>query len=133
MVNFALKKLVRRDYAYSEISRLLLQKFDHNLVDRALEFLISNNYLNQERFIEMFVRKCFHQGYGPNYIRQALSYQYQIDVDKSVFDDYDWLARLTDLYHKKHKSPLDIKAKNKLKQFFIRKGFSTDLVFQVIR
>lgn len=111
------------------------------VVDQLISELIQENYLNEERFARSFVRGKFNQKkWGRQKIRQAL-YQHQLSdyvLSKafSEIDDELYHSTLKGLLEKKESS---LKDKNiyvrrrKLADYLIRKGYESDLVWDLIR
>jgi regulatory protein len=112
-----------------------------DVADQLLSELIQENFLNEERFARAFVRGKFNQKkWGRQKICQAL-YRHQLSdyVLNKAFAEIDeevYLSTLKELCTKKEAA---LKDKNiyvrhrKLADYLIRKGYESDLVWDLIR
>lgn len=109
--------------------------------DQLLSELIEENYLNEERFARAFVRGKFNQKkWGRQKIRQAL-YLHQLSdyVLKKAFSEIDedeYLITLKLLLAKKGRNLREQNVyirQRKLADYLIRKGYESDLVWDLIR
>lgn len=111
------------------------------VVNQLVSELIQENYLNEERFARSFVRGKFRQKkWGRQKIRQAL-YQHRLSdyVLRQAFSEIDeetYLKTLRELSAKKEASLNDRNTfvrRRKLAAYLIRKGYESDLVWDLIR
>ncbi len=113
---------------------LIPEARDHILIE-----LIQQNFLNEERFSESFVRGKFNQKkWGKQKIRIELKKrkipQKLIDKSLNQINETDYLSTLTYLFHKKQrefKTPLTFENKYKITRFLLQKGYEYDLIQQV--
>lgn len=112
-----------------------------DVVGELITELIQENYINEERFARSFVRGKFNQKkWGRQKIRQAL-YQHQLSdyVLRKAFAEIDedhYLSTLKELLQKKEATLKDKNSyvrRRKLADYLIRKGYESDLVWDLIR
>ena len=134
----ALRLLTRREHATKELAdKLASRGFEPADIDAALVLLTEENYLNEARFAECFVRYRASQGKGPVLIREQLSaLQVSADDVDAAFDRYegDWLTNAADVILKKFGSNdvmLEFKVRMKQKAFLQRRGFSMSHISEV--
>ncbi len=70
----AIRLLARRDHSTVELTRKLRQR-EHGeaAIEEALADLVSANYLNDERYAELYAEQRMNHGYGPLSIRSKLA------------------------------------------------------------
>jgi len=109
--------------------------------DKILDYLIDNRFVNDERFVECFVRSKINQNdWGVNKIRYHLI---QKGIDKELIDvaleqtkDDSYRQRLIDILTTKAKTvkaASDFEKKRKLAAYAIQKGFEGNLVWEVLK
>lgn len=118
--------------------------FSWNLVPEDVDILISdlitNNFLNEERFAEAYVSGKFRiKKWGRIKIRQQLKLKkisaYSINKGMTIIDDEEYIQTARDLVESKSRL---IKSKNKwdkinkLKRYLSSKGYETELIHQVV-
>ncbi|MFT6982487.1 MAG: regulatory protein [Crocinitomicaceae bacterium] len=126
----------------SELETKLYQwRFDQEDSDRLLAHLISNNFLNEERFAEAFVSgKINIKKWGKVKIRQHLKQKriskYSMDKGIASIDPEVYISNLTGLAERKFislKGERDSYAKKvKVYRFLASKGYETDLIKDVV-
>jgi regulatory protein len=126
----------------SELETKLYQwRFDQEDSDRLLAHLISNNFLNEERFAEAFVSgKVNIKKWGKIKIRQHLKQKriskYSMDKGITSIDTEVYISNLTGLAERKFislKGERDSYAKKvKVYRFLASKGYETDLIKDVV-
>lgn len=102
--------------------------------------LISQNYLNEERFAKSFAGGKFRvKGWGKRKIQQHLKQRgitgYNLDQAMKEIAPADYRQTLADLLDKKRQSLRDdnpLVIKQKLVRYAISKGYETDLIFAVL-
>ena len=136
------KYCVYRDRSHAEVTSKL---YDYGLipevVNELLAELIQENYLDEERFARSFVRGKFRtKKWGRQKIRKALYphklSDYVLNAAFSEIDDEEYLSCLRDLMEKKDRSLRDTNQyvrRGKLAAYLIRKGFESELVWDLIR
>lgn len=132
----AFKILARREYSRVELARKLQQKFagtDPELIQAAIEQLISKNFQNDQRYAEAMVRHRASQGYGPAYIRQLLKQQGVSDQESRAAlaaAQIDWQA-LAQQHYLKHfggKPIRDFKERAKRMRYLYSRGFLQEII-----
>lgn len=109
--------------------------------EEVIQQLIDENFLNENRFAELFTRGKFYQKkWGKIKIKYALQ---QKGISSKLIQDAlnqidpdNYLDTLTSLLEKKYqslKNKQDLRWKTKLAQFVISKGFEPELVWSKIR
>lgn len=109
-------------------------------VDILISDLITNNFLNEERFAEAYVSGKFRiKKWGRVKIKQHLKQKnisaYSIKKAIATIDEDDYLKTVKDLLESKSRL---IKSKdkwdrmNKLKRYLASKGYETELVHEVV-
>lgn len=110
-------------------------------VDQAIAVLISDNFLNEERFAESFARGKFRiKHWGKNKIKQELKMRkvsdYSIKKALKQIEDKEYLQTLEKLIHKKWKETKeknDYKKKYKVLQYVVSRGFESDIANELIK
>lgn len=119
-----------------------------NEVDQIVAYLITENYLNEERFAEAYASGKFRiKHWGKIKIRQALKQRhisdYCIKKALNAIDGDEYYAILKKVAEKKAKSIKETKGttksqkeyqkKMKLMSYLISRGFESDLVNEVMK
>ena len=134
----AVKLLSRREHSAFEIrDKLLRRDFEEEEIAQTITELQQGGWLSDERFAEAYIRMRQQKGFGP--IRIAIELN-ERGVDESIVDSYlhdgdeSWLQTLTQQYSKKYKNKAieDYNAKAKRIRFLQYRGFSLDMIYQVI-
>jgi regulatory protein len=112
-----------------------------NAVENIISGLITDNFLNEERFAKAYAQGKFRQkGWGKNKIKQGLKFKRVPDVLikkalQAIPDDY-YLLMLQKVLTKKNAVVTEkdtYKRSYKLQQYAISRGFENDLVADVLR
>ncbi|MFN2340241.1 MAG: regulatory protein RecX [Halanaerobium sp.] len=137
--NKAFKLLSYRERTIKEIEdRLRKKDFSEAVIKAVVDFLLENDYLNEERFAEMWIRsrkkhhprgrkliykelknKGVNQRIINNALNQYLSNQEELEMAQYLMDK--WLRRRTE----------EDSSSYKLKNYLANKGFNYDLIYQV--
>ena len=137
--NKAFKLLSYRERTIKEIEdRLRKKDFSEEVIKAVVDFLLEKDYLNEERFSEMWIRsrkkhhprgrkliykelknKGVNQSIINSALDQHLSNQEEIDMAEYLKDK--WLRRRTE----------EDSSSYKLKNYLANKGFSYDLIYTV--
>lgn len=134
----AMDLLARREHSYKELQTKLCRRFDDSiLVEQQLDALIADNLQSDSRFCEVFVRSKTRQGQGPQRISLDLK---QRGIDDALIQewlwraDIDWHDTLQQLYSRRYGDiePADQKERAKRMRFLQYRGFSFDLIRQVL-
>jgi regulatory protein len=137
--NKAFKLLSYRERTIKEIEdRLRKKEFSEAVIKAVVDFLLEKDYLNEERFAEMWIRsrkkhhprgrkliykelknKGVNQRIINNALNQYLSSQEELEMAEYLMDK--WLRRRTE----------EDSSSYKLKNYLANKGFNYDLIYQV--
>lgn len=134
----AMRLLAIREHSSHEMTRKLKQKgFDNREIENVLAFLVAENLLSNERFLEGFINSKRNRGYGPLRIQQELQ-QHQIQQDLIDtyldFSDPQWIADARQVRAKKFGTgvPEEFRDKARQMQFLQYRGFNQDQIKQVM-
>jgi regulatory protein len=137
--NKAMDLLSRREHSYKELfDKLRLRNFEADDISSALDKLLSENLLNDERFTESYVHYRVQKGFGPLRIKNELS-EKGIDGElvQSQMEIYDsiWSELMQKQRIKKFGAeiPEDYKEKMKQARFLQNRGFSPESVMRLFR
>jgi len=117
--------------------------FDDNQAQQLISHLITNNFINEERYAEAYVNDKYKiKRWGINKIKMYLKQKRISDYSiKKAFNNIDYniyLNNLNDIAEKKW-SEIDKKnkdkwiAKSKLTNHLLSKGYENELVFEIIK
>ncbi len=103
--------------------------------------LIGDNFLNEERFARSFARGKFRmRRWGKNRILSELKFrkisEYCIRKAMSEIEDEEYIQALNEVIQKKNKHLKEkdpFKAKNKLANYAIGRGYEIDLVWEIVK
>lgn len=151
----AARKKLENYCAYQERchSEVRTKLFDYGLftkeVDEIVAYLITHNFLNEERFAESFASGKFRiKHWGKNKIKQALKLKqvsdYSIKKALTAIDGDEYFAVLKKVAAKKSESvKIDGRGKNaeqkvyqkkyKVISYLLSRGFESDLVNEALR
>ncbi|SDS52618.1 regulatory protein RecX [Winogradskyella sediminis] len=107
-------------------------------IDVIMVQLISDNFLNEERFAQAFVRGKFRiKKWGKNRLRRELKFRdiskYSIDTALKEIDLDDYYSTLDDLIQKRMaqvKEPNVYKKKKKVADYLLYRGWESALVYE---
>lgn len=110
-------------------------------VEEVIAILISENFLNEERFAEAFTRGKFRiKHWGKNKIKNELKQRHVSDysIKKALkqIDDDDYYNTLKKLIAKKTsetKEKNEFKKKSKVFQYALSRGFESNLISEIIK
>lgn len=102
--------LARREHGISELSRkLVVKQFDPLLVDEAIQGLVRDNLVSDERFCESMINSRLKRGHGPIKVRYELRNKGVPEhvVEKTMEElRPDWHQSLAGLIEKKYAGQL---------------------------
>ncbi len=137
----ALRMLSRREHSVRELKDKLLRKgYSEKNIDSVLEILIRDNFLNDERFTELYVRQNFElRKRSPKAIKYNL---FKLGIDNSLVDKYlseidedEIFKNALDLAEKKLKT-LSEKSKEKqlfaVRNFLLYRAFPNDVIHKTL-
>lgn len=138
LYDHAVSLLAKRDYSSGELSRTLLRMTENSeCVEKVLQRLIENGYLNDERVITHLIDKHVRKKHGPTRIKQEIRQKGfpQELVEQSLEKvEVDWYAMARELKVSKfgEERASDAKEKNKQVRYLQYKGFSMDMIFEAL-
>ena len=108
------------------------------LIEDLLEKLSQEGLQSDERFAESFVHHSISKGQGPNKINQELR---QRGVEQFLIETYlesdsiDWMSLAQEVRLKKYGKSIPDDYQNKAKQsrFLYSRGFSSEVINQLLR
>ena len=129
----AIRLLARREHSRLELETKLLRYTDQSLlIDLLLDYCIENNYLNNQRYADSYLRLRSQKGFGLSRIKQELKEKGINDnlLKKALINEpQDWFEIAKRVYFKKYHYgfPNDFierqKEKNKRYRFMHYRGF----------
>jgi len=131
--------LARREHSRKELQYKLARGCeDKVLIEELLDKLSSEGLQSDERFTESFVHHRIDMGQGPMKIHQELK---QRGIDQILIEKYlesvsiDWLSLAEDIRVKKFgvEIPGDYQKKAKQSRFLYSRGFSSELIGQLLK
>ena len=136
--NKALDLVSRREHSRHELKQKLNKRFPETIpiIEEALDKLLLNNILDDERFAEMYLNARARKGFGPKKIEMEL-YSKKVDpifIINAIEAYESWIENAENELKKKFKGiePIDYKSKMKQKQFLFNRGFSTQIIERIL-
>ena len=136
--NKGLDLVSRREHSRHELKQKLNKRFPETIpiIEEALDKLSSNNILDDERFAEMYLNSRARKGFGPKKIEMEL-YSKKVDsllVGNAIEAYESWTENAENQLKKKFKGvkPTDYQSKMKQKQFLFNRGFSSQIIEQIL-
>ena len=136
--NKALDLVSRREHSCYELIQKLNKRFPETMpiIEDVVQKLVTNNILNDERFAEMYLNSRARKGFGPKKIEMELNSK-KVDSSfiVSAIAEYDsWAENAENELLKKFKGvkPNDFNSKMKQKQFLFNRGFSPQIIEQIL-
>ena len=136
--NKALDLVSRREHSRHELRQKLNKRFPETMpiIEEALDKLVLNNILDDERFVEMYLNARARKGFGPKKIEMEL-YSKKVDsmlIGNAIEAYESWTENAANELKKKFKGikPTDYQSKMKQKQFLFNRGFSTQIIEQIL-
>ena len=136
--NKALDLVSRREHSRHELMQKLKKRFPETIpiIEEALDKLVLNNILDDERFVEMYLNARARKGFGPKKIEMEL-YSKKVDsmlIGNAIEAYESWAENAENELKKKFKGikPTDYKSKMKQKQFLFTRGFSTQIIERIL-
>jgi regulatory protein len=129
-----LRLLARREHSQQELlNKLQLKGYSKAHSLPVLAELAQQDWQNDQRYAESYVRSCIQRGYGPIYIAYNLRQQgvNDVDLDGIVQESVGgWMAQIEQVYAKKYgqKPVADNNDKAKRNRFLLQKGFSQTII-----
>ena len=136
--NKALDLVSRREHSRYELMQKLNKRFPETMpiIEEALDKLIANKILDDERFAEMYLNSRARKGFGPKKIEMEL-YSKRVDsfLIANAIEAYEsWNENAENELKKKFKGiqPTDYQSKMRQKQFLFNRGFSSQIIEQIL-
>ena len=136
--NKGLDLVSRREHSRHELKQKLNKRFPETapIIEEALDKLSNNNILDDERFAEMYLNSRARKGFGPKKIEMEL-YSKKVDsllVGNAIEAYESWTENAENQLKKKFKGvkPTDYQSKMKQKQFLFNRGFSSQIIEQIL-
>lgn len=142
----ALKKLQRycayQDRCHAEVRTKLLDLGIYgDTLEEIMAMLITDNFLNEERFARSYARGKFNiKKWGRSRIKQELKRRqitdYCIRKAMEEIEEEDYQRTLQQLIEKKAsqtEAPFSFKGKAKIANYLIRRGFESKLVWEALK
>lgn len=140
------QKLLENYCAYQErchkdvIDKLKSMRMIPEAIDKIVVHLITNNYLNEERFAKAFARGKFRiKKWGKNRIIRELKFRqisdYAIKEALKEIDEVEYYKTLTELTEKRIlqvKEKNSYKRKKKVADYLLYRGWESHLVYEKI-
>ncbi|HEC13214.1 MAG TPA: regulatory protein RecX [Acidiferrobacteraceae bacterium] len=131
--------LGRREHGCRELLAKLIKKgFDPDQANMAIEGLVADNLLSDQRFAEALFRVRCRKGYGP--VRIAMEMREKGLVEELIeqwvdFSHPDWLNYAAEVYQKKYCGavPQDYREQTKRMRFLQQRGFTREQINQTIQ
>ena len=130
----AMDLLARRDHSRLELERKLTGRgFEPALVEQVLDDLVRDRLLEEDRFVESFIRGRVRKGQGPVRIRGELA---QRGIEESSASsalakaDCDWTALAAAVRAKRFgaEAPADFKERARQSKFLQYRGFESEQI-----
>jgi regulatory protein len=134
----ALASLSMREHSIKELQDKLKRKaYQGESIDVVVQECISHNYLNDQRFAEIYWRCRAQKGYGPNKISMELKHRGITSAQISQASDQpelDFDELIKRIYLKKFKDSeiKNFKDKAKRQNYLYQRGFDLELIRAVI-
>lgn len=128
----AIDLLARREYACRELALKLRQKgFEQSDIELAIQELVAENYLSDQRFASEYTRSRLRRGFGPARIRLELQeHGIEPELVRQTLSEYnvqDWQQAARAVWQKKFTSlPADFAMLAKQKRFLNYRGFGEE-------
>ena len=126
--------LSRREHSYFELTQKLTQKgFSLSACEKQLDLFAQRGIQSDDRYVQSMVRNAYHNGKGPQVIRQTLL-QHKIDspeIEACIHaEDFDWFTAAINVRIKKFGEaiPTDFTQKQKQKRFLQYRGFEQEQI-----
>jgi regulatory protein len=128
-----LRLLARREHSRRELlDKLALRGFNRDEVEPVIDGMAEQNWQNDERYTECYVRQRIQNGYGPMRIRYELQQRgiNDADLDLQAEGQGGWQNLLLDVYLGKYGDDKSLTQNEWLKRsrFLQQRGFSGEMI-----
>ncbi|OAI13120.1 RecX family transcriptional regulator [Methylomonas lenta] len=128
-----LRLLARREHSQKELlDKLALRGFQRDEVEPVIQEMAEQNWQNDARYTECYVRQRIASGYGPIRIRYELQQRgiNETDLDTQAEEQGGWQNLLIDVYCNKYDEEKSLTQNEWLKRsrFLQQRGFSGEMI-----
>ncbi|WP_446808046.1 regulatory protein RecX [Methylomonas sp. 2BW1-5-20] len=128
-----LRLLARREHSRRELlDKLALRGFNRDEVEPVIDGMAEQNWQNDERYTECYVRQRIQNGYGPIRIRYELQQRgiNDAELDLQAEEQGGWQNLLLDVYLGKYGDGKSLTQNEWLKRsrFLQQRGFSGEMI-----
>lgn len=128
--------MARREHSRRELlDKLALRGFNRDEVEPVIDGMAEQNWQNDERYTECYVRQRIQNGYGPMRIRYELQQRgiNDVELDLQAEEQGGWQKLLLDVYLGKYGDEKSLTQNEWLKRsrFLQQRGFSGEMIKQV--
>jgi len=128
-----LRLLARLEHSRRELlDKLALRGFDRDEVEPVIDQIAEQNWQNDARYAEAYVRQRIQNGYGPMRIRYELQQRgiNDADLDAQAEEQGGWQNVLLDVYSRKYDDEKSLTQNEWLKRsrFLQQRGFSGEMI-----
>lgn len=134
-IAYASRLLGMREYSQKGLrQKIIIKGYEPQEAEQVIQYLLENNWLNEQRFCESFVRSKASRGQGLSRIRFALSDQdISGDTLEQVLEELaiDWQFICDDVTKRKVLSSSlqnNMKDRHKLQRFLRYRGFTGEQI-----
>lgn len=126
-----MRLLARRDHSVHELTLKLKPFYSSGEIETVIEHCLQENWLNDARFAENYIRSRSSGGYGPRRIAMELQQKGVAgEIIRQALREaaVDWQIVLLRLLERRMPLPEEPAERIKLQNMFLRRGFSPDLI-----
>ncbi len=126
-----MKLLARRDHSVYELTLKLKPFYSGREIDTVIARCLQDNWLDDARFAENYIRSRSNSGYGPRRIALELQQKGVAgEIIRQALQEaaVDWQALLLRLLERRMPLPEEPAERIKLQNMLLRRGFSSDLI-----
>ena len=128
-----LRLLARREHSQRELlDKLALRGFNRDEAEPVIFEMAEQNWQNDERYAEFYIRQRIASGYGPLRIRYELQQRGidDADLDAQAEERGGWQNLLLDVYYNKYDEEKSLTQNEWLKRsrFLQQRGFSGEMI-----
>ncbi len=126
-----MKLLARRDHSVYELTLKLKPFYSGREIDTVIARCLQENWLDDARFAENYIRSRSNSGYGPRRIALELQQKGVAgEIIRQALQEaaVDWQALLLRLLERRMPLPEEPAERIKLQNMLLRRGFSSDQI-----
>lgn len=135
----ALASLCMREHSIKEITDKLTRKdYQKDSIEVIIQECLKDNYLNDQRFAEIYWRSRARKGFGPNKITMELKQKgiaSELIQSTSIQQELNFDEIIKIVYKKKFRGRKihDFKDMSKRQNYLYQRGFGVDLIKMIIK